>query len=80
MAVDRCLNTAFKSSAKELYKKKESIDIHNEKVFKSETNEQIFSEVQQFAKNGFANSTNNDDLRQIKSSFKVGKLKEEIDF
>lgn len=80
MAVDRCLNTAFKSSAKELYKKKESIDSHNEKVFKSETNEQIFSEVQQFAKNGLTNSTNNDDLRQIKSSFKVGKLKEEIDF
>ena len=80
VSVDKCLNTAFRNSAKELYSQKESIQNCNEKVFKSETNKQIFSEVKQFADNGLVNSTNGDDLRQIKTSFKVGKLKEFIDF
>ena len=80
MSVDRCLNRAFKSSANELYTRKEEINTHNERVFKSDTNQEIFSEVKQFADNGLVNSTNGDDLRQIKTSFKVGKLKEFIDF
>jgi len=74
--VDKCLNKAFKHSAKELYKKKESIQNCNEKVFKSETNQQIFSEVKQFANNGL--NGNNEETRQLKSSFKIGKLKDRV--
>ena len=77
MSADRCLNRAFKNSAKELYTHKEAIDNHNELVFKSLTNKQIFSEVKQFGITGLEG--NSDDLRQIKTSFKIGKLKE-IDF
>ena len=82
ISVDKCLNTAFRNSAKELYSQKDSIESCNEKVFKSETNKQIFSEVKQFADNGLMNSTNTSELRQIKTSFKVGKLKDndDIDF
>ena len=79
ISADRCLNTAFKNSAKELYTHKEEIDECNEKVFKNATNKQIFNEVKQFGISGL--SGNSDDLRQIKTSFKVNKLeKKEIDF
>ena len=74
MSVDRCLNRAFKSSANELYNRKEEIDNHNKQVFKSLTNKQIFSEVKQFGVNGL--SGNSDEIRQIKTSFKIDKLKE----
>ena len=79
MSTDRCLNRAFKSSANELYTHKEAINNHNELVFKSLTNKQIFSEVKQFGITGLEG--NSDEIRQIKTSFKIGKLKEtEIDF
>ena len=74
MSADRCLNRAFKSSANELYNRKEEIDNHNKQVFKSATNKQIFSEVKQFGVNGL--SGNSDEIRQIKTTFKIGKLKE----
>ena len=79
MSTDRCLNRAFKSSANELYNRKEEIDNHNKQVFKSATNKQIFSEVKQFGITGLEG--NSDEIRQIKTSFKIGKLKEiEINF
>ena len=74
MSADRCLNRAFKSSANELYNRKEAINNHNELVFKSLTNKQIFSEVKHFGVNGL--SGNSDEIRQIKTTFKIGKLKE----
>jgi Na+-translocating ferredoxin:NAD+ oxidoreductase RnfC subunit len=74
MSADRCLNRAFKSSANELYNRKEEIDNHNKQVFKSLTNKQIFSEVKQFGVNGL--SGNSDEIRQIKTTFKIDKLKE----
>jgi hypothetical protein len=78
MSADRCLNRAFKSSANELYNRKEEIDNHNKEVFKSLTNKQIFSEVKQFGITGLEG--NSDEIRQIKTTFKIGKLKEtEID-
>ena len=76
VSLDKCLNKAFKRSANELYNKKETIQNCNEKVFKSETNKQIFSEVKHFVHNGL--SGNNDDIRQIKSSFKLSKLKDRV--
>ena len=79
ISADRCLNTAFKNSAKELYIHKEEIDECNDKVFKNVTNKQIFNEVKQFGISGL--SGNSDNLRQIKTSFKVNKLeKKKIDF
>ena len=78
MSADRCLNRAFKSSANELYNRKEEINNHNKEVFKSLTNKQIFSEVKQFGITGLEG--NSDEIRQIKTTFKIGKLKEtEID-
>ena len=75
VCIDRCLNQAFKSSANELYNKKEEINNQNDKVFKSETNEEIFSEVKHFANKGFNHGTLPEELRKIKSSFKINKLK-----
>ena len=78
-SVDRCLNKAFKNSAKELYIRKEAIDNHNKKVFESKINREIFSEVKPFSINGFA--ANTIEVQKIKTSFKVDKLKKrELDF
>ena len=79
-SVDRSLNKAFKSSASELYNKKEEIDTANERVFQSAANEDIFSEVKQFAKKGFEHKFGNE-LRKVQTSFKVSKLKNKnVDF
>jgi len=77
-AIDQCLNKAFKSSAKELYKRKEEINETNKLVFESATNDNIFKEVGYFAKSGFDNRPDGNELRQIKSKFKVSKLKNKV--
>lgn len=85
-SIDRSLNKAFKNSAKELYTRKEEIDSSNNRVFTSGTNKEIFSEVKQFSNKGFNHYHSQDDLRQVKTSFKISKLKNkktndyEIDF
>ena len=80
-SVDRSLNKAFKSSASELYNKKEEIDTANERVFQSSANNDIFSEVKQFAKKGFEHSYRGEELRKVQTSFKVSKLKNKnVDF
>lgn len=85
--IDRYLEKSFKSSAKTILDKKESINEQNDRVFKSETNQSIFSEVKGFAKDGFRHTPSNciGTPRQVKSSYKVGMLKknksnEPIDF
>ena len=77
-SVDRSLNKAFKSSANELYTRKEEIDTHNKRVFQSAANKDIFSEVKQFAKKGFEHSYRGEELRKIQTSFKVSKLKNKV--
>ena len=77
-SVDRSLNKAFKSSASELYNKKEEIDTANERVFQSSANNDIFSEVKQFAKKGFEHSYRGEELRKVQTSFKVSKLKNKV--
>ena len=47
-------------------------------VFVSENNRSVFNEVKHFADNGLINIVNTDDLRQVKTSFKVSKLKDRI--
>ena len=80
-SVDRSLNKAFKSSASSLYNKKEEIDTANERVFQSAANNDIFSEVKQFAKKGFEHSYRGEELRKVQTSFKVSKLKNKnVDF
>ena len=80
-SVDRSLNKAFKSSASSLYNKKEEIDTANERVFQSSANNDIFSEVKQFAKKGFEHSYRGEELRKVQTSFKVSKLKNKnVDF
>jgi hypothetical protein len=77
-SVDRSLNKAFKSSASSLYNKKEEIDTVNERVFQSETNNDIFSEVKQFSKKGFEHSYHGEELRKVQTGFKVSKLKNKV--
>ena len=77
-SVDRSLNKAFKSSASSLYNKKEEIDTANERVFQSAANNDIFSEVKQFAKKGFEHSYRGEELRKVQTSFKVSKLKNKV--
>jgi hypothetical protein len=84
VSIDRYLEKSFKSSAKTILSKKESINDQNERVFKSETNKSIFSEVKGFADNGFRHTPKNcvGTPRQVKSGYKIGMLKKvaEIDF
>ena len=78
--VDDSLNRSFKNSAKKLYDTKESIENHNDKVFKYEKNNHIFKEVKGFANKGFnynSLTSHPDDLRKIRSGYKISKLKEE---
>ena len=78
--VDDSLNRSFKNSAKKLYDTKESIENHNDKVFKYERNNHIFKEVKGFANKGFnynSLTSHPDDLRKIRSGYKISKLKEE---
>ena len=81
-SVDRSLNKAFKSSANQLYNKKEEINNHNKRVFASEINQDIFSEIKQFSGKGFEHSYNPTELRKVQTNFKISKLKNknEIDF
>jgi hypothetical protein len=75
-SVDNMLNKGFKNTAKSLYKNKETIDNHNKKVFESNTNKEIFTEIKQFADRGFSHSKYGDTkARQVKSSYKISKLK-----
>ena len=74
-SVDRSLNKAFKSSANQLYNKKEEINNHNERVFASEINQDIFSEIKQFSGKGFEHSYNPTELRKVQTNFKISKLK-----
>lgn len=76
VSIDRSLNKAFKSSASELYNKKEEINETNERVFKS-INTKIFSEVKQFANKGFIHGCG-EELRQVKTDFKLSKLKNKV--
>ena len=72
------LNRSFKNSAKKLYDTKESIENHNDKVFKRESNNHIFKEVKGFANKGLNYSSqtcNPDDQRKIRSGYKISKLK-----
>jgi hypothetical protein len=85
--IDRYLEKSFKSSAKTILSKKETINEQNERVFKSETNKSIFSEVKGFADNGFRHTPKNcvGTPRQVKSAYKVGMLNRaermaEVDF
>jgi hypothetical protein len=86
MSIDRSLNKAFKNSAKELYTRKEEIDSSNDRVFNSNRNKEIFTEVKHFSNKGFNHYHSQEDLRQIKTEFKISKLKnkktndDEIDF
>ena len=83
VAIDRYLEKSFKSSAKTILDKKESINDHNERVFKIKKNNDMFIEVKGFAKDGFRHTPRNcvGTPRQIRSSYKIGMLKrEEIDF
>jgi hypothetical protein len=83
VSVDRSLNQAFKTSAKHLYGMKDDINFCNEKVFASDINNEIFSEVKQFSNKGFeyrkhetdSIESYKDDLRKIKSECKINKLK-----
>ena len=78
VSADDCLNTAFKQTATELYNRKDAMGSYNDKIFKSVNNNSVFNEVRDFAKNGLINSVNSLDLRQIKTSFKVAKLKDRV--
>jgi hypothetical protein len=83
VSIDRYLEKSFKSSAKTILDKKDSINEQNERVFKSETNKEIFSEVKGFAKDGFRHTSRRciGTPRQVRSGYKIGMLKkEEIDF
>ena len=83
-SIDRSLNKAFKSSANQLYNKKEEINNHNGRVFASEINQDIFSEIKQFSGKGFEHSYNPTELRKVLTGYKISKLKNknknEIDF
>ena len=76
VSIDRYLEKSFKSSAKTILSKKESINDQNERVFKSETNKSIFSEVKGFADNGFRHTPKNcvGTPRQVKSGYKIGMI------
>ena len=74
--IDECLNSAFKNSAEELYTRKDEIEECNDKVFQFQSNIDVFSEVKQFAKRGFNHCKYPDDLRKIKSGYKIGKLRD----
>jgi len=78
VSADQCLNKAFKKSANELYNRKEALNTHNNKMFVSEANRSVFKEVKSFADNGLINATITDDIRQIKTSYKVSKLKDRV--
>ncbi len=77
--IDRYLEKSFKSSAKTILDKKETINEHNELVFKSENNQEIFSEVKGFAKDGFKHTPKNSvgTPRQVRTSYKIGMFKNE---
>ena len=79
ISTNRCLNNAFKNSANELSSRQTEIDISNNKVFKNQSNKEIFTEVKQFANKGFAHNTyGTTALRELKSSFRTSKLKNKI--
>ena len=74
-SVDKTIDRAFKRSAKELYGQKETINDHNERVFKSDTNKMIFNEVKHFSSQGLSgNNPADPDVRQITQSFKANKI------
>ena len=77
VSIDRYLEKSFKSSAKTILDKKDSINEQNDRVFKSETNKEIFLEVKGFAKDGFRHTPSNciGTPRQVRSGYKIGMLK-----
>ena len=77
-SIDYSLNKAFKSSANELYTRKKEINDTNDKVFKSDTNKEIFLEVKQFADKGFSHYPTSEELRKVKTNFKLSKLKNKV--
>jgi hypothetical protein len=79
VSIDRYLEKSFKSSAKTILDKKDSINEQNDRVFKSETNKEIFLEVKGFAKDGFRHTPSNciGTPRQVRSGYKIGMLKKE---
>ena len=82
--IEKVLNKGFKKSANLLYDTKNSINDHNTRVFESNTNKSIFTEIKDFANKGFKHSKYGDTKsRQVKTSYKISKLKkkqEPIDF
>ena len=77
-SVDNSLNRSFKDRANKISEKKEEINDTNERVFKSTTNQKIFSEVKQFANKGFFHSYRGEELRKVKTNYKINKLKKKV--
>ena len=77
-SVDNSLNRSFKDRANKISEKKEEINETNERVFKSTTNQKIFSEVKQFANKGFFHSYRGEELRKVKTNYKINKLKKKV--
>jgi hypothetical protein len=85
--IDNPLNQQFKETAGILCDKRNDIETVNDKVFKNNTNCEIFQHVKQFKKKGFGYNGENErggqKAKVIKSNFKITKLKEkkiECDF
>jgi hypothetical protein len=76
VGIDNPLNQQFKETAGILYDKKEEIDNVNDKVFKNNTNSEIFKHVKYFNKEGFYYNPHGDHkIKAIKSNYKITKLK-----
>jgi len=73
------LNSSFKDRADRISKKQTDINTANERVFKNETNKEIFKEVDRFAKKGFGHAMYGDSKRnKVKTDHKINKLKNKI--
>ena len=73
--IDNVLNTSFKDRASKLIIKQPDIDNHNKRVFKSATTKRIFVEIKQFANKGFNYYQHGDELRKVRTSHKINKIK-----
>jgi hypothetical protein len=74
--IDKPLNSQFKETAGILCDKKEEINNVNEKVFKNNTNCEIFNHVEQFNNKGFNHVMHGEQkMKVIKSNYKITKLK-----
>ena len=79
VSVSDSLNSSFKDRADRISKKQTDINTANERVFKNETNKEIFKEVGRFAKKGFGHAMYGDSKRnKVKTDHKINKLKNKI--